>query len=184
MADIDDITKLESILQKDGVIFLTYGGLLTQSIIAGLTEALEKDYENMDVSTKIVNNVLTIFIELSQNMMNYSKKMSEESFDPRGLILVGKDNDSYYILSQNIVNKKDKEKIEPVLKLIKEKTREEIKKLYKEARRSGRNTHSKGGGIGFFEIAKRCNEIKYNFFPIEGDENKFYFRFKAVINKI
>ena len=38
-----------------------------------------------------------------------------------------------------------------------------IKKRYRELRRSGENTHKKGGGVGFYEIAKVVDEINFEF---------------------
>lgn len=175
--------KLEILLEEDGIVFLTYGGFITQSLIVGMTEALEQESEHSDMSMKQSNNIFTIFIELSQNMMNYSKKvnLSEDIiFDPKGLIIVGKNSkDEYYVLSQNVLDKSDREKIEPKLKAIVSTDLAGVKKLYKEARKSGKNTHSKGGGIGFYEIAKRCNRVEYEFEEIENE--KYYFKFKAIL---
>jgi len=176
------VDALEKILEKDGIIFLTYGGLLTQSLIVAMTEALEKETEEADLSMKVANKIFTIFIELAQNMMNYSKRVNKEGFDPKGLIVVGKTKDEeYYVFSQNIVDEKDKQKIEPKLKQILSSSRDEVKKLYKEARKSGKDTHAKGGGIGFYEIAKKCEKIEYSFVDI-GD-GKYYFQIKAIVGK-
>ncbi|NPA55784.1 MAG: hypothetical protein GXO40_05390 [Epsilonproteobacteria bacterium] len=151
-----------------------------------MTEALEKETEQ-DLSIKTAGNIFTIFIELSQNMMNYSKKVEKEGFDPKGLIIVGKkkldDVDMYYILSRNIIDAKDKDKIEPKLKQILSSTKDEIKKLYREARRSGKDTHSKGGGIGFYEIAKRCDKIEYEFIPLNDTKDRYYFIFVAYVKQ-
>ena len=51
---------------------------------------------------------------------------------------------------------------------------------YKELRRSGRNTHEKGGGIGFYEIAKRCDKLEFDFKEINSD--KYYFHVKTTIS--
>jgi hypothetical protein len=177
-----DTKRLESILEEDGIVFLTYGGFLTQSLIVGMTEALEMESKNSELNMTTSNNIFTIFIELSQNMMNYSKAVqdSDKEIDPKGMIIVGKNSDNnYYILSQNILNLSDKEKMEPKLKEILASDLETIKKLYKEARRSGRDKHHRGGGIGFYEIAKRAKKIEYNFTPIKDD--KFYFKFKVIL---
>ena len=173
--------RLESLLIEDGIVFLTYGGFLTQSLIVGMTEALERESEHAELSMKQSNNIFTIFIELSQNMMNYSKKVTvENNFDPKGMIIVGRNaQEEYYILSQNIISLEDREKIEPKLEAIQNTDLAGIKKLYKEARKSGKETHSKGGGIGFYEIAKRCTKIHYEFEEI--NPQRFYFKFKAVL---
>jgi hypothetical protein len=180
---MQDVKQLELILQQDGIVFLTYGGFLTQSLIVGMTDALEREAESSELSMKIAHNIFTIFIELAQNMMNYSKKVENQDFDPKGLILVGKNsNNEYYVLSQNILDENDKNKIEPKLQIILDSTKHEIKKLYREARKHGKDTHHKGGGIGFYEVAKRCEKIQYDFTQIN-NSNKYYFKFKAILGK-
>jgi len=177
-----NVKKLENILKEDGIVFLTYGGFLTQSLIAGMTEALEKESEDQNLGLSEANNLFTIFIELSQNMMNYSKSKKEinESFDPKGLIMVGKtENNEYYVFSQNILDKSDQSKIVPKLEEIKGMQIDDIKKRYRELRKSGKDSHGKGAGIGFYEIAKRCKNIEYSFEDI--NDTKRYFQFRAVI---
>ncbi|GAB6073649.1 SiaB family protein kinase [Nautilia lithotrophica] len=177
-----NINYLEKILEKDGIIFLTYGGTLTQSLIVAMTEALEKETENAELSMGLASKIFTIFIELAQNMMNYSKKVNQEGFDPKGLILVGKTKDGYYyVFGQNIVDENDKNKIESKIKNIINLNKDEIKKLYREVRKSGKYTHTKGGGIGFYEIAKKSEKIEYDF--VEIGNKKYYFQFKSIVGK-
>ena len=177
-----NVKALEEILEKDGIIFLTYGGTLTQSLIVAMTEALEKETEEADLSIGLASKIFTIFIELAQNMMNYSKKMNKDGFDPKGLILVGKNKEGqYYVFGQNIVDDTDRRKIEPKIKTILSSSKDEIKKMYRDARKSGKDTHAKGGGIGFYEIAKKSEKIEYSFIDLEN--GKYYFQFKAIVGK-
>lgn len=177
-----DIAQVQTMVDKDGIIFLSYGGYLSQTLISGMTEALEKEAEASEVSISASANIFTIFIELSQNMMNYSKTVREEDgLGQQGLILVSKGIDSnYYIHSQNIVSFADKEKIEPKLLEIQSLDKDGIKKRYRELRKSGQNTHGKGGGIGFYEIAKKCDAIDYDFKKI--NEDRYYFHIKTTIS--
>ena len=178
-----NVDNIQNMVEKDGIIFLSYGGFLTQTLISGMTEALEKEAEYNELSMSISTNIYTIFIELSQNVMNYSKTRQANCKEVKseGLIVVGKDKDnSYYIHSQNIITKDDKDKIEPKLIELLTMNHDEIKKRYRELRRSGRDKHGKGGGIGFYEIAKRSDEIKFEFKEI--NEDKFYFHFISKIN--
>ena len=46
---------------------------------------------------------------------------------------------------------------------------------YRELRRSGKDKHHKGGGIGFYEIVKRTSKIKYSFKQL--DKERFEFEF-------
>jgi len=174
-------SELEKLLQKDGIVFLTYGGYFTQSLIVAMTEALEKEAEKSLLSMTLANNIFVVFIELSQNLMNYTKKVEKE-FDTKGLILVGKnENDGYFIYSQNIVKKEDAKKIKKTLDYILSLSKDEIKKIYRELRRTKRDSNQKGGGIGFYEVAKKSKKIEYSFEDIGND--KMIFRFKAIVGK-
>lgn len=177
-----NIKDIQQMVDQDGIVFLSYGGFLSQALIAGMTEALEKETEYNDMHMGDASNIFTIFIELSQNMMNYSK--SHHPHDPlvvaEGLILVSKDNNfNYYIHSQNIITEDDKNKIEPKLQEIVSLDRDTIKKRYRELRKSGKESHSKGAGIGFYEIAKHCNSLEYDFTSI--NEDRYYFHIKTNI---
>ena len=178
-----EIASIQNMVENDGLVFVSYGGFLSQSLISAMTEALEKETENNDVNMGVSSNLFTIFIELSQNMMNYSKSSKEECRDivSGGLIVVSRDKsgETYYIHSQNIISIEDKQVIEPKLIEIQSLNKDGIKQRYKELRRSGSGMHGKGGGIGFYEIAKRCERIDYSFTPINSE--KFYFYVKTTI---
>lgn len=175
-----NINEIQNIVQKDGIVFLTYGGFLSQALISAMTEALEKETQQNDLNMTDANNIFTIFIELSQNMMNYSKSQKSDELACEGLILVGKNvQNDYFIHSQNVVALEDKAKIEAILQKIKTLDKDAIKKAYRELRRSGKHTHGKGGGIGFYEIAKRCLKIDFEFKKITNE--RYYFHFQAII---
>jgi len=174
-------SELEKILQKDGIVFLTYGGYFTQSLIVAMTEALEKEAEKSLLSMTLANNIFVVFIELSQNLMNYTKQVEKE-FDTKGLILVGKnEKEGYFVYSQNVVKKSDAEKIKKILEYITGLSKDELKKIYRKLRREERALHQKGGGIGFYEIAKKSKRIEYSFEDLGND--KMIFRFKAIVGK-
>lgn len=178
-----NVDNIQNMVEEDGIIFLSYGGFLTQTLIAGMTEALEKEAEYNDLNMGISSNIFTIFIELSQNVMNYSTHRNSDSKEVKseGLIVVGKDDSgNYYIHSQNIVGQEDKDKIEPKLQELLGMERDDIKTRYRELRRSGKDSHGKGGGIGFYEIAKRSDEIQFEFKKV--NEDKYYFHFISRVN--
>ncbi len=177
---------LENILQEDGIVFLSYGGFLTQSLIAALTDALEQEVQKKDLSVKISTNIFTIFIELAQNMMNYAKsKTDAKRYEAKGLIVVGTETANnqkyYYIISRNLIDAEDKERVENGLKTIEGLDKEELRKLYREQRKAGKDKHNKGAGIGLIEIARRCDKVEHNF-EDQGDGH-FYFTLKTMLHK-
>ena len=114
--------------------------------------------------------------------MNYSKddKIGTRDIVPAGFIeIIQTDEKEYKSISKNIISIEDKEKIEPILVEIQGLDEAGIKKRNRELRRSGENTHDMGGGIGFYEIAKLCSSIEFEFTAI--NEDKYYFIMKSVI---
>jgi glucose-6-phosphate-specific signal transduction histidine kinase len=103
-----NIYEIQKIVEKDGIIFLSYGGYLSQTLIAGMTDALEKESRENSLKMSTSINLFTIFIELLQNIMNHSKStdIHDENIHSHGLAWVTKDkNHNYCIHSQNIVSK-------------------------------------------------------------------------------
>ena len=173
----DDVTLIGFEIKKSNALetIVEYNGVLTQGIIAHSMEIIESKISNMGIMGK----VSTTIIELAQNMMHYGKTDST-SRTLEGFFEVTKDSqDIYYVRSKNVVSLEDKNKIESTILEIKSLDEASIRKRYRELRKSGENTHGKGGGIGFYEIAKLVQEIEYNFTKI--DEDSYAYEFKAQI---
>ncbi len=152
-------------------IILDFNGDITQSIITSSVETLENNIENIGMIGKIV----TISIELMQNMMTYSKTDLLNCRDIKGYgsLKITQNDDIFTIQSKNIISIEDKIKIEPTLIEIQSLDLAGIKKRYKELRKSGENAHDNNGGIGFYEIAKVAATSSYEFIQI--NEEKYYF---------
>ncbi len=186
----DDMTVIafeidaKSNIHEDKIVeIVNYEGVMTQNVIASCMDNCELKITNMGM----MGTVSTITIEYCQNMMNYSKNedINSRQIVPAGSIEVqyhsNEDVDEYYeIIATNIVSIEDKEKIEPKLLEIKSLDKMGIKKRYRELRKSGQNTHEKGGGIGMYEIAKVSDSIEYEFKAI--NEDKYYFTMKSNVN--
>ena len=165
---------------KEDIIeeIVKYEGVMTQNVIAAAMDNIESKITNMGM----MGTVSTITIEYCQNMMNYSKNedIGSRQIVPAGTIEVQYINDKYYdIIATNVVSVEDKEKIEPKLIEIQALDKAGIKKRYRELRKSGQNTHEKGGGIGIYEIAKVSDSIEYTFTPI--NEDKYSFTVKSFV---
>ncbi|MBD3841212.1 MAG: GAF domain-containing protein [Campylobacterales bacterium] len=150
---------------------LEYSGVFTQKLLVQFSDAIEEKIENIGV----ISNILTLLSEQFQNVMNYSKSENpqENTITSIGYICVQESVSQYKITTKNIISNFDKEKIETKLLEIQTLDREGIRKRYKELRKSGAHTHDKGGGIGFYEIAKRTNDIKYKFHKLNDDRYEF-----------
>jgi len=172
---------LESILAAEGIVFLSYGGSMTQPLISGMTDALEKEVKSNDISMKTSHDIFTIFIELSQNMLNYSRVHPE--ITDSGLIIVGMttDNNSYYVISRNKVGEDAKTIIDTRLGELEGLSKEDLRLLYRERRKQNKRSDGQGAGIGFIEIARRCHKIEHHYQPI--GNGRYYFTAKAIIHR-
>jgi len=174
-----EIGKKLEFIDKSLLEIIKYEGVITQNVISTCMDNIESKIKNIGM----VGIISTITIEYCQNMMNYSKGLREDDIDkiiPSGTIEVQLIENLYYdIIATNIISAKDKEKIEPKLIEIKLLEKSEIKKRYRELRRSGQNTHEKGGGIGLYEIAKVSDSIEYSFKAINQD--KYIFMMKSIV---
>jgi len=160
-------------------ILVKYEGEFTQDKMTKCMDKLEDTIDNMG----IFGNIATIFAEQYQNILNYSKSIDEEIVEiiPYGKIQVQRNKQGIYeVNSSNILSLEDKEKIEPKLIEIASLDHAGIRKRYRELRKSGANTHTKGGGIGFYEIAKRCSALEYNFKALNA--TRFEFNLRSILS--
>jgi hypothetical protein len=182
-----DLSFINSVIDKNAKLHMVYAGPLSQGLISEMTQMLEKEAQEASLSMTEATNLFTIFIELSQNIVSYAHRQTE-SYRIEGLLVVGQRQDSldFFIQSQNLIRPEDRLRLEPKLREIKTMDKESIKKRYRELLRSGRDAHHKGAGIGFYEIAKRCDDIDYEFIPATSAQDvspdaQVNFRFRARI---
>jgi PAS domain S-box-containing protein len=168
---VDDITvigvEIPNKSYKKMVVIFEYEGIITQNVIASAIDNIEAKIDNIN----IVSKLSTVTIEIAQNITKYAK--DNEAFI-KILAIENKDKIEYKIISKNVVLLKDKEKIEQRLLEIKSLNKTEIRKKYKELRKNEKNMHSKGAGIGFYEIARVVDEFDYKF---EENKEKIIFTF-------
>lgn len=179
--------ELYSILRemnKNGVI-ISFNGSFTQEIIEEIAEGM-KNYIEEDSSESRSYEILSIYIEQSQNIKNYFYKKvnldNEKEFFKlafESIIVIGKEKDDYYICSGNIVNNLDMNKLKENLDYINSLDKTQLKGYYKEKLKYNR-TNNLGAGLGLINMARKANgPLKYLF--VERDENYSFFILKVNI---
>lgn len=169
------MNKIRELVDDSGIIFVAYVGSMSQTLLSGMIDELKHEKEMKDIPSIKSHDIVTILIEMTQNIMKYTEENDVEKITSNGLILVGKyDEDNFFIHSQNKVATKDAKIIANRIDEIKKLEKDEIKQKYKELRRNASNSHYQGAGIGFYEIAKRAESINYVFDEIDADTYYFY----------
>lgn len=179
-----EIIKLIDLLDKKENIY-TYNGAISQDMLVDACETLEKSLQNIKVNTNVLNKVLSILTEQLHNIMSYSKEnisKEDNKYKSKGLCILGYDKKEhlYYIGSANLISFNDISSIIDKLEFIKKLNPLEIKEQYKKERRTHRNKHSRGGGLGFLEMARR-SDLKLSYKITQIDKQTSFFEIIAYV---
>lgn len=180
---MSNLYAIRSRYLEDGIIF-SFSGEVSQSIIAGIAENLEKKMESFKVKSAVTNRIFSVFIEQMQNIMKYSIDISDrEELSPNiGISVIGFDRglDKYYISSGNLIKSEQAGAISDKIEKVNSLKRDELKRYYREVRRSGVDKHKDGAGLGFLEMAKKSSEpIEFLFERV--DSKHTFFTLKTTI---
>lgn len=173
-----DLLEFKRMLDREGVIF-SLSGTISQAILINVGEMLEQELEESGTGRQIIHNIFAVMTEQMQNVMSYSRDRRENAdhlLESSGLFVVGfnRDKEKYFVSSCNRMFSRDRKTIEERLNRINSMDRKQLKAYYREVRRTGRDMHQRGAGLGFIEMAKKSSApIDYKIVDIEGDEAFF-----------
>jgi hypothetical protein len=147
--------------------YLAYKGDFSQENVLTLLKIIERNlqinhFENESLKT-------LIFLVLTELLQNISKHSLSFDNKREGVFLVGKSKDNYVLSTGNYI---ENIKVEPFIEKINNlnnKTREELHEMYITRIKGGDVDEYGNAGIGFIEIAKECEKIKYNFSSINNE---------------
>ena len=170
-------------LQNQGIIF-SFSGPISQSLLEGIGQTLKQKMSLEETSTNVIRKVFSIFVELMQNIINYSaQRVTSQEADQEisyGVLIVGKEEDQFYIISGNYIQEDQEAALQEKLAKIKSMDKEELKQYYKQQRRLQADEASKGAGLGFIEMARKATQpIEYDIARMENGYS--FFVVKAVI---
>lgn len=156
------LLQMHELLKEEDVI-LGFNGTLTQTIVTSLVESLEAELLSADVDKKLIHNAFTIITEQMQNIMSYSKDRIERhgnNFESTGCVLVAfdKEKEKYYISSSNKIKEGDEKVLKEKISYLNSLDEVALKRHYKEQRKSGKDKHERGAGLGFIMMAKSSSE--------------------------
>ncbi len=164
-------------LKEQGIIF-SFSGPVSQSLLEGIGETLRQKMSLEETSTTVTQKVFSIFVELMQNVINYSAErgsVRHEEQDLRfGILIIGKRDDHFYIQCGNYITKEQKGPLIDILTKIQTMNTDELKRYYKEQRRKETQNESKGAGLGFIEMARKASKpLTFDIIPIQAEKEFF-----------
>jgi hypothetical protein len=163
-------------------ISIVYIGKFNHSVIKMFSSMAEDDMRKGKIDLTTRKRVYHAIIEILQNMARHSDEIAEKSKVGRGLFMIGKKKDKYFIITSNKIKNSQIEKVEASLKIINNATLEELNEMHQHQLKYGKISEKGGAGLGLIDIARKTSKnILYNFIAI----NKLYsyFLMKVVIDK-
>ena len=104
------LLQTQNMLSEKGIL-ISFSGRFSQGIIVELGDAVKSHMENEKRPKSDIHNVFAIFIELSQNIKNYTE--SKEGTEEYSIIAnssianIGKSDEGYFIWAGNIIENAD-----------------------------------------------------------------------------
>jgi hypothetical protein len=171
----DNLLSLQAELKSLGML-ICFSGYFSQGIIEELGEAVKQHMENESRTKGDIFNVLSVFIEQSQNIRNYANsKQGQDCFQrvsESGIVVIGKSEPGYYICSGNYVHNDDLPPLLARIDRLAGMDKEQLKKLYKE-KLHGALPEGGGAGLGLINIARKTSApLQYR---VEKREGAFSF---------
>lgn len=175
---MEDVNEYKQLLDKSGIIY-SYNGTISQNILLSVGRTIEEVFERLPVTATLLTKVFSVFTEQLHNIMSYSVdkvSVKDNVFESEGLSIIGfdKKKNKYYIGSGNHIENGKAEIISFKIDRLNKLNDEELREFYKDVRRTRRDKHERGAGLGFIEMARKSSEeIQYNIRKID-DEKSFF----------
>jgi Family of unknown function (DUF6272) len=161
-----------------GEISTVYYGLFSEKIIEVLSDTVRKSKTSAQKS--IDRKIFSGFVEVVMNILHHSP-ISE--INPMGIIIIGQQDDHFFIMSGNKIKKAEKEAVKNTIDPITKMSSEEIYKAYwKQLRKLEEESeeNNKGAGLGILTLARNASSpIEYFFKDIPSDVSYDIFFIKA-----
>ncbi len=167
---------------KEENIILHYYGKVHHEIIKALLYTLESYFNQSKLPRFLQKKTYNVMVECIQNIEKHAISIYHENFHKKGSILILNLEGNIHILSSNFINEEQKNILLKKQLEIKGKTKEKLRKIYKEQLISGTLSEKGGAGLGFIDIARKTNNnINFLFYPIS--EQLIIFTLQVIIKQ-
>jgi hypothetical protein len=169
---------------EDANIQICFNGPLSHRIIEELGLAVRRYLENETPGSEKMMDVFSVYIEQTQNVRNYARgqqtEMQNDKIYNAITLMIGREENSYVVMSGNVVNKNDLEKLTNKIDLLRSLDMAGLKALYKEQRRKPVTDNAPGAGLGLIDMARKSSQpLAYEVQEI--DNKTAFFTLKAVV---
>jgi len=162
-------------------ISLVYLGEFSHQITKMFTSMAEDDMDKNHEELSVKRKVYHVMVETLQNMNKHSDEIAEQGSIGKGLFMIGKKDETYYVITSNKVSRDKQPELENMLEKINAASKEELKDMYRKQIKEGKISAKGGAGLGLIDIARKTTG-KHDFHFLPYDEENSFFILKVEIN--
>lgn len=149
---------------KTNEISLVYEGEVTQEITKTFTSLTEKSLSKSAESNAVQKKVFNVMVECLQNISKHADSLTDEDEERRGIVMVSKGDDSYNIITGNIIKNERVAGLQESLELINSLDKAGLSTLFKQQIKESTISEKGGAGLGLIDIAKKTgSKLTYQF---------------------
>lgn len=159
---------------EDKGISLIYLGNFNHRIIKMFSALTDEETERRGASGRAKRRLNHSVIEILQNLTKHSCPLFNEINISKGMFIMGKDSDTYYIITANKIFNEDIPALSDAIDTVNSAALEQLNTMYKDQLRKGRVSKKGGAGLGLIDIARKTNKpIQYHFLPLNKKQQYF-----------
>ena len=132
-------------------VVLSYKGPVTDILLAEFSRDIRRKLQE---DPKTGRKVFSIFMELAQNVLYYSKEINHfGNQDKVGTLVIVKTAEYYRLITGNLVFNDDVSKLIEKCEIVNSLDRDELREYKRKLRNDPKGEESKGAGIGLVQAA-------------------------------
>jgi len=165
----ENLLQASNILKKMNILF-TYTGSMEHSNIENLCSSVESYFKTNIDNKNIISKMLSITIELTQNIQHYLKKKELTTFFNKIIadsvvVCFGRKNESFFIYAGNWIENVDVAKIENVMKHLYNMTENEINTQYRMKMHSINLIDEENARMGLLQLFRKSQKVEHEVIP-------------------
>jgi hypothetical protein len=154
------MAQLKVEFMREGLL-MCFNGPFSHELIEELGSAIRAHLAGEQLAHAALMDLFAVFVELTQNVRNYTQRMPLHGHDPAelhtALVTIGKQGEKYWVHSGNYVAVDELPTLLARFEALNGLGKEELRRLYKsQLRQEAPSPH--GAGLGLIDMARRMTE--------------------------
>ncbi len=157
-------------------ITMAYEGEITHQVIKTFTSLARSGMFKENIPSPTIRTVFHVMVELMQNASRYADRLNDEgpTRQGKGIFMLSRDHDGYYVICGNIVNKDKTHALERQIDYVNSLDIQNLKELFKQRIMEGSISERGGAGLGLIDVRRKTDRaLEYHFLPVSDDKSFF-----------